>query len=213
MALLSLDQSIKLCKKHGFEFPKHYVAKTEAQIKKAAKSIGSTIVLKGISKQETHKTEAGLVVVGVNGEKEAVKAFQEIKENLKKYNKKAKLEGVIVQKMAKGREVIIGGKKDSSFGATVLFGIGGTFVELYKDFSLRICPITLEDAEEMIKEVKAYPYLEEFRGEKAVNFEKLKELIVKASEIMEKEKLKELDINPLIAVKQDFIAVDARVVK
>ena len=211
--ILDLEQSLRVCKKHKLPTAEFATARTQKQAVEAGKKLGYPLVMKVISPQIVHKTEAGCVKVGVSGEKEVAKAFQEITENAKKFDKKAKVQGVLLQKTAKGTELIIGGRKDEQFGQTILLGIGGTMVEVFKDYSLRICPINALDFEEMLSELKAKKVLEGFRGAKPVNKELLKELVLKTSEMLLKERIKELDLNPVIANEKEVLVADARIIK
>jgi acyl-CoA synthetase (NDP forming) len=126
----------------------------------------------------------------------------------------AKIDGVSVQKMASpGTEVIIGMSKDPQFGPVIMFGLGGVLVEVLKDVSFRIVPLTKRDASEMIREIKGYPILEGFRGQEPASIPALEELIVKVSQFVEQNsQIKELDLNPIFAYKDGAVAVDARIV-
>jgi acyl-CoA synthetase (NDP forming) len=123
------------------------------------------------------------------------------------------VEGVNVQPMLeKGVEVIIGVFEDEQFGKAIMFGLGGVFVEIYKDVSFRILPITEKDAEEMIREVKGYRILDGYRGFKA-DVESLIRLIVRISEIAERERIKEMDLNPVFVYEKGYAVADARIWK
>jgi acyl-CoA synthetase (NDP forming) len=127
---------------------------------------------------------------------------------------KATIEGVAVQSMARpGTEVIIGMTKDAQFGPVLMFGLGGVWVEVLKDVSFRIVPLTRRDATEMIKEIKGYPLLEGYRGMEPANIKVLEDMLLKVSEFMDRTpEIKEMDLNPVFAYKDGAVAVDARVV-
>ena len=166
------------------------------------------IALKIISDQALHKTEIKGVRV-VNSDEEAKKEF----DNLIKLGKKLKLklDGILFQKYRIGREIIIGGKKDPVFGQTILFGSGGIYTEFIKDVSVRICPITEKDANEMIDDTRASKMLGKFRGEDPVDRKALINVLLKVSKIlMDNKNINELDINPLILNKDGAFVVDAR---
>jgi len=133
--------------------------------------------------------------------------------SVKKMFPQAKIEGVSVQRMASpGLEVIIGMSKDPQFGPLLMFGLGGVLVEVLKDVSFRIVPVTARDAGEMIAGIKGYPLLKGYRGQEPVDIPFLEELIVKVSEFVEKNpKVAELDLNPIFAYRQGAVAVDARI--
>ena len=168
------------------------------------------VMLKLISPQALHKTEVK-GIRKIECEEELVKEFNDLIATAKK--RKLQLEGILVQEHVKGVETIIGLKNDPTFGHVILFGIGGVFVELLKDVSFRVCPITPQDAEEMINELKAKKLLFGFRGEKPVNMKLLKNTLVTASKIPEKHpQIEELDINPFIINDKTGKIADARII-
>ncbi|MBW3004222.1 acetate--CoA ligase family protein [Candidatus Woesearchaeota archaeon] len=186
------------------------LTKKEEEAKAFAKKIRYPVMLKLISPQALHKTE----IQGIrkaDSEEELAREFSDLMSTAKK--KKLPLEGILVQEHIKGVETIIGLKNDPTFGHVILFGIGGVFVELLKDVSFRVCPITPQDAEDMINELKAKKLLLGFRGEKPVNMKILKNTLVNASKIPEKHKdIEELDINPFIINDKSGKAADARII-
>lgn len=206
-------KSKKLVESYGIKFVKGKLVKTKKELVSTAKKLKYPIALKVISEQISHKSDVGGVQLNIRNEKDAVKKYNLILRNVKKKKPKAKIQGIFVQKFIEGKQLIVGGKIDQQFGPTILFGLGGIFVELLKDVSLRICPITRDDAKEMIKEIKGYPILKGIRGEKGINFKELESILMKVNEMMMKEKIKELDLNPLIANEKEVIAVDARVIE
>ena len=141
------------------------------------------------------------------------KAYTEIITSIKEKFPQAKIEGISVQRMAPpGVEVIIGMTKDPQFGALLMFGLGGITVEILKDVSFRIVPISRKDATEMIREIKGYPLLKGYRGGNPVDLPFLEELIMKVSDFVEKyPEIKELDLNPIFAYSKGALAVDARI--
>jgi len=184
-------------------------AKSCGEAKAAAKKIGYPLVLKLVSKNVLHKTEKGAVIVDIREQ-------NALEEGCKKLFAldNSPSSSVLVQKMAKARlELIIGGRIDPQFGPIVLFGTGGIYVEVLKDRSLRACPIEEEEALLMIREIRSYPILQGVRGGKGVDENELAKIIVKASNLMAKEKPSELDINPLIWTNDGIFAADARVIR
>jgi acyl-CoA synthetase (NDP forming) len=167
-------------------------------------------VLKIISSQALHKTEFKGVRI-VNSAGELAKEYADLQEIAKQH--KLKLDGILVQEFVKGKETIIGIKKDATFGHVIMFGVGGTMVELLKDVQFRACPITEKDADEMINSLKLSKILTGFRNEKTVNLTKLKSILVNASKIpISNPKIEELDINPLIVNEKEAKVADARIV-
>lgn len=207
-------ESKKLFGLYGMPVTKIHVAKTEDDAVLAAKRIGFPIVLKIVSPQILHKSDAGGVIVGVQDEKGIREGFNKIIKNAKNYRSDAEITGILVQEMApKGTEIIIGSTTDPTFGPTIMFGLGGIFVEILKDVSFRVAPIDRTDASEMIKEIKAYKILEGARGMPAVDQETLVDILVKTSEmLMECPEVKELDMNPVLAYPDGARIVDARII-
>ncbi len=198
----------------GISIPKSILIKREKDIVAAAKKLSPPYVLKVISYDILHKSEAGGVITGISDFKGLNQARVKIIKNINKYIPGATIDGFLLEEMApNGVEVIIGALRDPQFGPTVMFGIGGIAVELLKDVSYRLAPINKKDAFDMIKEVKSYPLLTGFRGSNPVDLENIASVIIKLSEILIKiEDIKEIEINPLIVYEKGVKAVDARVV-
>jgi len=176
--------------------------------------IGFPVVMKIASPDISHKSDAGGVKVGLKNEDEVAAAYDEIISNIKKNCPGAKIDGVSVQYMARsGIEIIIGMLKDPQFGPVLMFGLGGILVEVLKDVSFRIVPLTRRDAREMIKEIKGYTLLKGYRGHEPADIAYLEDLLLKISDFCEKTpELKELDLNPVFAYKEGGAIVDARMV-
>lgn len=192
---------MKVLQDAGVSVARYEIADSMDKVLKACKIIGYPVVLKVVSREISHKTEAQAVVVGL-------KSDDEVKKEAPRLLTMGK---VMVQEYKKGVEVIIGAKRDPVFGPVVMFGLGGILVELFKDVSFRVAPIEKDEALDMMKETKGYKLLEGFRGKKA-NADKVAEVIAKISSYITKNPVEELDINPLMAGEFDAIAVDARVV-
>jgi len=171
-------------------------------------------VLKIVSPDVLHKTDAGGVKLGLDDEEAVGKAFNEIISAIKKNEPSANIYGVSVQNMARpGVEVIIGMSKDPQFGPVLMFGLGGILVEVLKDVSFRIVPLAKRDAREMIKEIKGYPILEGYRGQEPADVAVLEDYLLKVSDFVDgRPEIKELDINPIFAYSDGAVAVDARVI-
>jgi acetyl-CoA synthetase (ADP-forming) len=201
---------MNLLEKYKLPFIKSKLCKNAEIAQKNAKIIGFPVALKVISPSIIHKSDVGGVKVNLQNEEEVKSAFEQILKKTKALAKK-KLEGILVQKMESGTEVIIGMKKDPQFGAVILFGLGGIFVEILKDTSLRIAPVDKKEAIEMIQEIKASNILEGARGKKGVNIDELANIIVKLSKLAEEKKIKEIDFNPVIVNEKTAKIVDARI--
>ena len=208
-------ESKQLMKEIGITTTDFQVAKNSKEAIKAASEIGFPIVMKILSPQIIHKTDAGGVKLNINSEKEAEKAFKEILANAKKYDSKAEIKGVLIEKMVKpSTEIIIGVTRDPTFGPAIMFGLGGIFVELLKDVSFRIAPIKTEDAQEMIHEIKALPMLQGFRGGPNVKLELIVDVLMKISQLSIDyiDDILEIDLNPIFAYEDKILAVDARII-
>jgi len=207
-------ESKQILKEAGIDSTKIKLAQTRDEAISLSKEIGFPVVLKIVSPDVLHKTDAGGVKLGLDDEEAVGKAFDEITSAIKKNEPSAKIHGVSVQNMARtGVEVIIGMSKDPQFGPVLMFGLGGIMVEVLKDVSFRIVPLTKRDAREMIREIKGYPILEGYRGQEPANVAVLEDYLLKVSDFVDgRPEIKELDINPIFAYSDGAVAVDARVI-
>jgi len=213
-AKLTEIESKELIKSAGIPVVEAKLARTKAEAVSLSKKMGFPVVLKIVSPDVVHKSDSGGVRLGLANAIQVGKAYSEILSAIKKHHSKAKIEGISVQKMAHpGVEVIIGMTKDEQFGPVLMFGLGGILVEVLKDVSFRIVPLTKRDASQMIKEIKGYPLLEGYRGQEPADIPFLEALILKVSDFIDKNpEIKELDLNPVFAYKDGAVAVDARVI-
>ena len=181
---------------------RHAVAKTVEDMQRFAKSVGYPLVLKALSPKIVHKTEAGAVRI--------VHAPQQLGKEFIALKKLAPL--ILAQEFVTGSEFILGLKKDPAFGHVILAGIGGIYIEVYKDVSFRVCPITEKDAEAMLDDLKGKAILAGARGKK-LNRKALVDALVKLSRLPQKQpRIAELDINPFILNDKEGTVVDARVI-
>ncbi len=213
MGKLSASETGKILKKYKIPAPEQATAKDRKELAKKAKNIGYPVVLKLESPDIIHKTEAKCVVTDIRNEKELLESSEKILKNAKRHDRKARMKGFLVQEHFRGHETIVGGKRDEQFGPVVLFGAGGIFTELLKDMSIRICPIKRKDAKEMTEEIRFSGILDGFRGEPPADKRKITDVIMAVNRIMVKEKIKELDINPLMVSEKGVRAVDVRIMK
>ncbi|NPE09648.1 MAG: acetate--CoA ligase family protein [Asgard group archaeon] len=208
-------ESKQLMKEIGITTTDFRVAKSSKEAIAAAKDIGFPVVMKILSPQIIHKTDAGGVKLNISSEKETEKTFNEILANAKKYDSKADIRGVLIEKMIKpSTEIIVGVTRDPTFGPAIMFGLGGIFVELLKDVSFRIAPIKKEDALEMIQEIKALPMLQGFRGGPNVKLELIVDVLMKISKLTidYMDDILEIDLNPIFAYEDKILTVDARII-
>jgi acetyl coenzyme A synthetase (ADP forming)-like protein len=211
---LTAPEARAICDAYGIAVPKEGVATSAAEAAKLAASIGFPVVMKIVSPQILHKTEAGGVVVGVASTAAAQEAYNNIVANARKYNAQASIDGVQVQQMLSGgQEVIIGAVTDPAFGKLVAFGLGGILVEVLKDITFRLAPATREDALSMLDSIAAAEILRGVRGAPAVDREALATMIVNVSQLVaDFPEISELDLNPVFATPQGATAADVRVV-
>jgi acyl-CoA synthetase (NDP forming) len=209
---VSEDKADKILKKYRIPFARHILAKTPEQAVKAANQLGYPVVMKVSSADVLHKTETGGVLTDMRNDKEVAGAFGMIIKNVKKKIPNATVDGVLVQHMFHGREVIIGAKRDPQFGPVIMFGLGGVFVEVMKDVSFRLVPVNPDDVKEMIQEIKGFPVLKGVRGNKPVNFNALERCMLAVSRLMwDRKDIQEMDLNPVMVDDKRAIAVDVRV--
>jgi len=204
----------ELLKEYRIPVPDFKLIKSEDEINRLAKEITFPIVMKIVSPDIIHKSDAGGVKIGLKDEEEAKLAYQEIIRNIKNYNREAKIEGVIAYPViSKEVEVIVGMIKDSHFGPVAMFGMGGIYVEVLKDVSFRIIPLEEKDAEEMITEIKGYEILKGIRGEPPRDIKAIKEVLMKISKLtMENPGIKEIDLNPIFVFNKGLQVIDARMI-
>ncbi len=212
--ILTEIEAKKLLREVGISVVDTRLATSKEEAISISKQLGFHVVLKMASPDITHKSDAGGVKLGLKTAKQVGKAYDDIMAAIKQKHPRAVIHGVSVQKMARpGVEVIIGMSKDAQFGPVLMFGLGGILVEILKDVSFRIVPLTRRDAREMIREIKAYPLLDGYRGQEPVDVSFLEGLLLKVSQFVEENpEIKELDINPIFAYSDGALAVDARVV-
>jgi acetate---CoA ligase (ADP-forming) subunit beta len=179
-----------------------------------SREIGFPVAMKIISADIVHKSDVGGVKLGLADAVQVGKAYDEMMDGVRQKLPAARIIGVSIQKMAPpGVEVIIGMTRDAQFGPVIMFGLGGIMVEVLKDVSFRIVPLTRWDAAEMISEIKGHAILMGFRGQPSVSITALEDLILKISDfIAQNPQVKELDLNPVIAYPDSALAVDARIV-
>lgn len=189
------------------------LATTRDEAQAQAARLGYPVVLKVVSPDIAHKTDAGGVKLNLADADAVGAAFDEIMSNAQKAVPGAKVKGVSVQQMAKaGTEVIVGMTTDPQFGPVMMFGLGGIMVEVLKDVSFRLVPLTAKDAGQMIGDIKGKPVLDGARGSKA-DIAALENTLLKVSQLVEKHpEIRELDLNPVFAYADGAIAVDARIV-
>lgn len=216
-ACLSEHEAKLVLASYGIPVAKEQVVRTPEELVRALKSFEYPVVLKIDSPDIPHKTEAGLVELNCRNLHEADAAFTRIMQRARQGCPKARINGVLVQEMVTDcTECIVGMKRDAQFGPTIMFGLGGIFVEVFQDVSLRVAPLTELDAAQMIQEVKGYKILAGARGRPRADVEAVKDVLLKMSHLSLdlEEYILEADINPLMVGSsgQSVKAVDALMV-
>lgn len=206
---LLLPEAFEVLQAYGIPVADYQVVYQKEELQKAIGKIKGPIALKVISPEISHKSDVGGVLLNIARLSEAETAYEKIKK-LDRGNSF----GILLQKMAlDGKEVILGAKRDPSFGPVVLFGLGGIYVEIFKESSLRVVPINRSEAEEMISELKASAILKGVRGERPLDIDALVENLLKLSQLMmDFPEIEGIDINPVIALQKGSVAVDARII-
>jgi len=198
------EEGQEVLRAYGFPLPKSALAKTEDDAIKIAKKIGYPVVMKIASPQIIHKSDAGGVKVNLTNDNEIRDAFKTILKNAKKYNKDAEIKGVLIVEMVKGgKEMIIGSKLEPGFGPVIMLGMGGIYVEVLKDVTFKLAPVTTKEADDMISEIKTQKLLQGVRGEKPSDIVKLSECIQRLSQLVtDFKEIKELDMNPVLVMEK-----------
>jgi acyl-CoA synthetase (NDP forming) len=210
MKVLTEHEAKKLLAKYGVPVTKEQLASTADEALAIASHIGEPVAMKISSPDIPHKSDVDGVVLNVKMEFVRT-TYDDIISRVKKAAPNASIEGILVQQMAPpGQEVIVGLKKDPQFGYALMFGLGGIFVEVYKDVSFRVVPIEKRDALMMISEVKGYSILKGIRGRQPAYIDAIADVLMAVSWMAEKENIVELDINPLVVSEKGAVAVDAR---
>ncbi len=208
--LLGLD-ALNLLEQEGFSVLKSLLAKDENEATTIASEIGFPVALKVSSPDVIHKTEIGGVKAPVNDEDEVRKAFRELVQNFASHNPGKRLDGIIVQCIGRGLELIAGVLKDHQFGPVLMFGLGGIFVEAIKDVSFRLLPIEAKDARGMIEELNAYRILTSPRW-KGIDLGIVEDFLLRVSKLVEKHRgIQEMDLNPVFISQSGIEICDARI--
>jgi acetyl coenzyme A synthetase (ADP forming)-like protein len=210
--MLSESEGYELLKEYDIPVPAYRVATNPQEAARAAAAVGYPVVMKVISPDIVHKSDAGGVLTGIGDDAGATNAFETISSAVRERSPEARIEGVMIeQQLPRGLELLIGGKSDPSFGKVITFGIGGTMVELLRDVSIRVLPISREEIREMVREIHGYPLIKGFRGGKARDEDALVNILEQACRLFfEHDDVMEFDINPLILYEKGACAVDAR---
>lgn len=209
-------EAFMLCELYDMPVASYGLATSEEEAVRIAERIGFPVVLKVVSPDISHKTDVGGVILNVRSPEEVVRSYRLILDNVRSRAPGSRVSGILVQKMASpDLEVIVGSVRDRIFGPVIMFGLGGVFVEVLKDVSFRVTPLTEQDVDDMIREIKGYKVLEGYRGFPPRDIEALKRVILGlAKMVSELDELEEVDLNPifLYPLGKGALIVDARVI-
>jgi acetyltransferase len=207
-------ESRELLRAYGVSLPPAEFVRSPAEAAAASIGLGFPLAMKVVSPDIVHKSDAGGVKLNLKDEEAVVRAFGEIVERASSVTTQARVLGSMLSPMAPGgQECILGMIRDNQFGPVIMFGLGGIFVEVLKDISFRVAPITEQDLDDMIQEIKGYRLLTGIRGEKAKDIGAIKEILAKLNEIaVDNPEIREIDLNPVIVHEQGASIVDSRVI-
>ena len=208
------SEAREVLRAYDFRLPENSIAKTTKEAVLAASEIGYPVVMKIASPDVLHKSDMGGVRVGIENDAQVEEAFFDMTSSIRLRQPDARILGVMVQEMIpQGKEVILGITRDMQFGPMIMFGLGGIYVEVLKDLSFRIAPLSVESADAMIREIRAFPLLRGVRGEAPADIEGIRDALLRLSQIaIDFPEIIEADINPLLVCPegQGAVAVDAR---
>jgi succinyl-CoA synthetase beta subunit len=198
----------------GIPVPAETVATSAAHAARVARRMGFPVVLKIVSSDLPHKSDVGGVQLGVRSQQEVRRAYAQIISRVRKASRSARIEGVLVQPHLTGREVILGATHDAQLGPVVVFGLGGTAVEILGDVAFRLVPIAERDAREMLREIRSAPLLRGYRGTPAVDTTSIVRALLNLSRLMCRFSgvIQEVEINPMLMTPRGGVAVDAMAV-
>jgi acetyltransferase len=212
--VLTTDAALDLCGAFNIPVAPWAVVEDAEAASFAASAMGYPVALKGLTTEVSHKSDAGLVALGITDAEALRAAFAEVSAALERHAPQAPARRVMVQPMlSRGHEVIIGGKRDPSFGPVLMFGLGGIYVEILEDVTFRLAPLVREDAEEMVDEVRGSRLLQGIRGQPSADMGAIVEALLGMSRLLvDCPEIFEIDVNPLLVFERGAAAVDARAV-
>ncbi|MCD6429260.1 acetate--CoA ligase family protein [bacterium] len=206
--LLEFEKAQKLLEKYKIPVIETKMVNNLQEVLNFLKKRGVPVVLKIESTKILHKTDIGGVITDISNKKELIQNWEKIKKLAQKYKAK-----ILIQKQITGYEVIIGAKQNPVFGPVIMFGLGGIFVEVFKDVSFRLAPITKKETQEMIKEIKGYKILKGYRGKKAINLKQIENILFNLSKLITKNhQIQEVDLNPVIVNEKQAQVVDVKII-
>jgi acetyl-CoA synthetase (ADP-forming) len=210
---LTEAEAYELLSKYGIPVPKYSVVSSEEELLKLATRLEFPLVMKIVSPDIIHKTDIGGIEMNISNLEQIKKAYKNIIYHVMENKPEARINGMLFYKQApKGVEVIVGMIRDPQFGPTVMFGLGGIFIEILKDVAFRVCPVERADIEEMLTEIEGIKMLQGYRGQPRCDVNSIIEIILQISRLaLDYPVIKEIDLNPIIVNEKDALVVDAKV--
>ena len=208
------NEAAEICRSYDLPLPDNGFAESKEAAFSVASKLGYPVVVKLVSPQVIHKSDVGAVRVGVDSRDQLARAWDQILGSVREHQPEADIKGFMIARMAgEGVETIVGLKRDQVFGPVVMFGIGGVLVEIYKDVTVRVCPVDDSDVEEMMGEIRGRKLLEGFRGLPKANLEALKKVILVVSTLgMENPEVGSIDLNPVRVNEKEALVLDTRII-
>ena len=206
-------EAYELLSKHGISVPKYYVVSSEEEALKIAKRLEFPLVMKIVSPDIMHKTDIGGIKMNIINTPQVKESYKNIICNVRKNKPEARINGILLCKQApKGVEVIVGMIRDPQFGPTVMFGLGGIFIEILKDVAFRVCPVERTDIEEILTEVEGIKLLQGYRGQPRCDVNAIIDIILQISRLaLDCPVIKGIDLNPILVYEKEALVVDAKV--
>jgi len=210
---LTEAEAYNLLSKYGIPVPTYSVASSEEEAVKASDSLGFPLVMKIVSPDIVHKTDIGGIKMNIINPPQVKKAYKSIIYHVRKNKPEARINGVLLYKQApEGIEVVVGMTRDPQFGPTVMFGLGGIFIEILKDVAFRVCPVERTDIEEMLTEIEGIKMLQGYRGQPRRDVNAIIDIIMRVSRLaLDYSVVKGIDLNPIIVYEKGAVVVDAKV--
>ena len=210
---LTEAEAYELLSKYGIPVPKYSVVSSEEEALKIAKRLEFPLVMKIVSPDIMHKTDIGGIKMNIINSPQVKESYKNIFCNVRKNKPEARINGMLLYKQApKGVEVIVGMIRDPQFGPTVMFGLGGIFIEILKDVTFRVCPVKRADIEEMLTEIQGIKMLQGYRGQPRCDVNAIIDIILQISRLaLDYSVITEIDLNPIIVYEKGAIVVDAKI--
>jgi acetyl-CoA synthetase (ADP-forming) len=207
--LMPFEKSMSVLKRYGVPFVEYQLSQNEDECVRFLSRVGYSVAMKLMSSELVHKSDVGGVLTGISNETDVRNGYRKLHDLGTRL--RVQFEGVLIQKMISGFEMIVGGRIDEQFGGLIIVGFGGIYTEIYKDISIRVAPVDDHEAAAMLRELTAYKALVGFRGKRA-NLGELSKVVVNASHLMAKENIREMDLNPVMVNENDALPVDVRMI-